>query len=284
MAVVELRGINGPAVRPRRGQNALADVGDAAREGRHVGVGGVRPMHPRGAVGHALQDLIGQVVHQTDQEMTAAHRRIADFQLQDGGGGIVVLQFAQPLRLGRTQPAQRLHLSLKSLRALVEQGADRLPDEQLNQIVVGVITAAALAGENGGADPDLASAVADHPVFQQALVDRAQLLHRQIAVIDPAALLPHRTARQAVNQLGHHRIGQGQTFQQGMGAVVEQAAVVGRHAERSVALADDLEQVLERAVAAPGAGAEDSVRVQMPRDLLADDAQGIVVIARVVDR
>ena len=46
-------------------------------------------------------------------------------------------------------------------RALVEQGADRLPDEQLNQIVVGVITAAALAGENGGADPDLASAVAD---------------------------------------------------------------------------------------------------------------------------
>ena len=110
--------------------------------------------------------------------MPATHRGVADFQFQDGGGRIVVLQFAQALRLGRTQTCQRIHPLPKRIRALVEQRLDRLPNEQLDQIVVSVITTAALASENGGTNLDLAGTVTDHPIFQQAFVDGTQLLHR----------------------------------------------------------------------------------------------------------
>ena len=58
-----------------------------------------------------------------------------------------------------------------------------LLDDQSDQIVRRVVTAGALAGEDVGTDGYIV-AVSDDLVFEQALVDRAELAHAEVAVVD----------------------------------------------------------------------------------------------------
>src|SRR3546814_13408154 len=64
---------------------------------------------------------------------------------------------------------------------------------------------------------------------------------------------------------------------------VEQAAVVGRQADRVVALVDGAEQAAQMLPDARGSGAEHVAAVAAPGDVVAQPAQRIVIVAAVVD-
>src|SRR3546814_2934652 len=71
--------------------------------------------------------------------------------------------------------------------------------------------------------------------------------------------------------------------QQVVGRLVEQAAVVGRQADRVVALVDGAEQAAQMLPDARGSGAEHVAAVAAPGDVVAQPAQRIVIVAAVVD-
>src|SRR3546814_3937290 len=73
------------------------------------------------------------------------------------------------------------------------------------QVVVGVVAAAVLARKGGRAYQQLAVVDLDELLLQQSLVDRAQVLHGQIAVVDEAAAGEVGTARETVDQRGEFR-------------------------------------------------------------------------------
>src|SRR3546814_13557049 len=77
-----------------------------------------------------------------------------------------------------------------------------------------------------------------------------------IAVVDEAAAGEVGTARETVDQRGEFDVAQFDARQQVVGRLVEQAAVVGRQADRVVALVDGAEQAAQMLPDARGSGAE----------------------------
>src|SRR3546814_18707052 len=82
------------------------------------------------------------------------------------------------------------------------------------QVVVGVVAAAVLARKGGRAYQQLAVVDLDELLLQQSLVDRAQVLHGQIAVVDEAAAGEVGTARETVDQRGEFDVAQSDARQQ----------------------------------------------------------------------
>ena len=131
------------------------------------------------------------------------------------------------------------------LHALVRQRTDGLPHDQVNQIVGRVVAARVLAREHVRTDDDV-PAVADDLPFQQSLVDRADLLHAEIPVVDVAASERCPLERQRVDHVSHHRVTQPNARKQGRALPVEQSTVVGRQADGCVTRIDGAAQVVER--------------------------------------
>jgi len=121
-------------------------------------------------------------------------------------------------------------------------------------------------------------------VVEQALVDAAQVRDRQVAVVDPAAQQVLGAARQRVDDRRHHRVGHAGALQQGRAGALEQAAVVGRHADRVVALVDQQKHALQVAPDVVEPGGVDLAGVDAVAHPLAQRAHAVGRVARVAGR
>ena len=74
--------------------------------------------------------------------------------------------------------------------------------------------------------------------FKQPLVDRAELLDPEIPVVDVPPPRAISLERKRINHVGHHRVAQPNTGEQGSAVAVEQPAVVGRQADRGITRID----------------------------------------------
>ena len=74
------------------------------------------------------------------------------------------------------------------VHAQSDQRPDRFLDDQANQIVGRVVAARSFPRKDIRADGDLA-AIADDLLFEQALIDGAELLNAKIAVVDVTAAI-----------------------------------------------------------------------------------------------
>ena len=129
-------------------------------------------------------------------------------------------------------------------------------DDQIDECLGRVEAAAVLAGIGVGSDDDLA-VVADRLLLKQPLVDRAELLHGHVTVVDEVAIfLRVPGVAQVVDDGRDCFVGQADSFQQRRGVGREQAAVVWRKADGWVASVDEREERHQVVVVAGGHGRE----------------------------
>ena len=172
----------------------------------------------------------------------------------------------------------------KRLQPRADQRADRFLENHLDQIVRGVITARTLAGEHIGPHVDSA-VVADDLVFEQAFINRAELLHAQVTIIDIASALVGRLKRQGVNHVGHDRIAQPHSGQQRRALSVEQATVIGRQADTGIALVNSPAQIIDHRPIAAGVCGKGVVAVLAPSHVTPHlVAQAVIIITIVPHR
>ena len=180
VAVVEPVPVDGPVALLRVRQDPVADGLDAADERRDIA------LCQRFRLGHGRDHSVGEIVDQTDQEVPGPHGRVADLQLKNLLGRVERCEPRnRPLALRsvcRHSPGFRL----EGVRARLHERPDRFLDDQPDQVVRRVVAARTLAGEDVGADGHPV-AVGREFVFQQTLVDRAELADAEIAIVDVAA-------------------------------------------------------------------------------------------------
>ena len=82
----ELRLVQDPVGLLRPFEDVQPDPVYALDKGR--GISAVEPFRDRGDVLDQFGDVVGEEVHGGDEEVTAAHGRVEDFQIQDGLGGV----------------------------------------------------------------------------------------------------------------------------------------------------------------------------------------------------
>ena len=128
------------------------------------------------------------MVHEVDQKVARAHGGVANFQFQKFLGRIELLQSADPAILGQLAPGEFRMFCSEIVHAQSDQRPDRFLDDQANQIVGRVVAARSFPRKDIRADGDLA-AIADDLLFEQALIDGAELLNAKIAVVDVAAAI-----------------------------------------------------------------------------------------------
>lgn len=127
-------------------------------------------------------------------------------------------------------------------------------------------------------------AVSDYLVFEELFVDRSELLHAQVAIVDIAAAFGCLVERQRVYDVGHDCVIETHAGQE-LGAVTfEQAAIVRWQTNRAVALVDRAAEVIEDRPVARSGIREGVVAVFALPDIAAHlFAQTVVVIAAVAD-
>ena len=170
--------------------------------------------------------------------MAASHGRVQDLQIQDGLGRVQLEQFGFPLGLW---PAVALELGgfvFECLETLLGQRLQSPFDDQIDEFLGRKEAAAVLAGVRIGTNDDLV-AVTDRLVLKEALIDRAELLHRHIAVVDEASIfLRALDVAQVVDDVSDRFVRQADFFQQRRGCRREQPPVVRRQADGRIALVD----------------------------------------------
>ena len=130
--------------------------------------------------------------------MPAAHGGVANFQFQNLAGGVLRVQCVPVAGVERCFFALFCDVYLEAVHVLGGQQAHRFAQDQAHQVVVRVITARNFAGKAGGLGRDAVDFgfvfvvvcglhLVHQGVVQQALVNAAQMGHRQVAVVDPAA-------------------------------------------------------------------------------------------------
>ena len=139
--------------------------------------------------------------------MTRSHGRITDLEIEQPAGRIEAFQLRQPEPKAPPALAELLRLRGESLEPGAYQRPDRLFENQAHELVRGVVAARVLACKDIQADDDFVP-FARNLVFQETLVDRAELLHAQVAVIDIASPLRRCLERQSVDDVGHDPIAQ----------------------------------------------------------------------------
>src|SRR3984893_10417029 len=230
MAIVELFWVDRPGAFLGIAENPGADVRYRVDQRGFV----IAEGHERLRLGDGGDDLIGQVIDEAYEKVTGPHGGVADFE------------FEQPL--GRIDPGEepnaqvlRLLLRLKLARVDREglhsgrdQRADRFADDQSDKIVRGVVTARSLPGEDVRPDTDV-RAVANDFVFEQAFVDRAELLNAQVAVVDVFAAVRRALEGQSIDDHRPDRVAKAYPGQNTRFVRIEQAAIVGRQSNRPVA-------------------------------------------------
>ena len=226
-----------------------------------------------------LGDVVRQEIHRGDEEVPAAHGRVQDLEVQDSHRRIKLLKLNAPFLFGSAVAFERGSFSCKNIESLVGQRLQGPLDDQINQFLRGIETAAVFAGIRIEANGKVA-VVAHRLALQQPLVDRAKLLHGHVAVVDKVAV----GVAQVVDDGRDGRVGQTHRFQQRRGVGREQPAVVRRQTNGLVAPADELEQRRQVVVIVGGHGRVRVVSRHPVRNVVADGlSQTIVVVARIVD-
>ena len=307
VAVVQLRVGHRPAVGGGVLLDGAANLGNAPQHRALPGAAGLGQVRRPGlgvdafaGAGHGFQHAVGQKVDQRHQKVAAAHGGVANLQLQQlaggvdrGHAGIGVAVERLPLGVGQRGallPAGQALLERGLL--LARQQAHRFAQHQAHQVVVRVIAARYLARKAGGlrhqaVDFGLVLVVVlglhfvHQRVFEQALVNAAQVRDGQVAVVDPAARDFFGAARQRVDDGRHHLVGHVGALQQGRAAAVEQAAVVGGHADGVVALVDQQENALQLQPDMTERARKRRPRVHPVAHVLADAAHAVFGVALV---
>ena len=182
VTVVELLGLDGPALRVGVAKDGVANGVDVLHQRRDI------PLQRALRFGHGGNHPIRQVIHEADQEVTRTHGRIADLEIEQPAGRIEAFQLRQPEPEAPPALAELLRFRGESLEPGAHQRPDRLFENQAHELVRGVVAARALACEDVRADDDLVPFARDL-VLQEALVDRAELLDAQVAVVDVSPTL-----------------------------------------------------------------------------------------------
>ena len=230
MAVVEPRRIDRPALRRRIGEDRF---GESPRSGRRAAIHG-RPAR-RSASAIAVDGAVGQPVHEVDEEMPGAHRRVADPEFEDFLRRVEAGEFRRSRAL-RRRVAERLAAGL-------DKRADRFVYDQTHKVVRRVVAAPVLAHERVGAHADFALLAHQFPLHQP-LVNRAELLHAEFAVVDVAPAVRPAPEGERIDDVGHEGIGEPHPPQQRRARGVEQASIVGGQTDISVAAVDGPAEVV----------------------------------------
>lgn len=247
----------------------MADLLDALDEWRAVGLLFRCPGDGVLDQRDLLEHVVGQEVDQRDQEMAASHRRVADLEGEEAARRVETAELVDALLLGPAVTCQRSGRFAESGVRLVDQRADGLRENAPHQVFRRVVAARCLAGV--GERPQLYLSFGEHRLeLEQALVDRAEVLDREVAEIDPAAAAGAVIAAgESVEEGRKVGVGEARPLEERVAAGLEEAAVVGRQADRRVAFADGGEQVAEVLLVGGGAGAQDVADVDPALDLLA---------------
>ena len=109
---------------------------------------------------------------------------------------------------------------------------------------MGVVTARHFAREAGWTCCQRTLLV-DQRIFQQALVNAAEMRYRQIAIVDAWLVDLLNAARQRINHRRHRRVGHADARQQRRSRTLEKPAVVGGHPDLIVAERNNFEQTVK---------------------------------------
>ena len=119
--------------------------------------------------------------------MAAAHGGVEHFEVERGFGGIQTAQFGDAVGFGACVALQSSGFCLEGSLAFLQQRHKRALDDEIDERLGCVEAAAVLTGVAVGAYDDLAVRGARRFPLEQALVDRAKLLHGHVAIVDKAA-------------------------------------------------------------------------------------------------
>ena len=128
--VGQLGRVDDPLRLPGPAEDVPPDRGDAVDQGRSVLV---EPLRDGRDVLDQVGDVVGEEVDGCDEEVTAAHRRIEDLQVEHRLGRIQLEQLGVPDGLMPVVALELLRLFLESLQALLDQaasGCDRRSDRR----------------------------------------------------------------------------------------------------------------------------------------------------------
>ena len=139
--------------------------------------------------------------------MAAAHRGIDNPQREQRHRGIMLCEFRASQALGLRR--------LKSCNLFGDHGSDGFLDDQRNQRLGCVIGPGTMAGLIVRPRLDaMRLKVWLDTIFEDGFIDRAQLLHRKIAVVDIAQPPIFAAVRERQDDFGQHGIGQTDARQQ----------------------------------------------------------------------
>ena len=263
-------------------QNVLTDSGDAFNQGRCVGA--FQPGRDGRRVFDQFENGVGEVVDSGDEEVAAAHGRVEHFEVERGFGGVETAELGDAVGFGAFVALQSSGFGLEGSLAFLQQRREGALDDEIDERLGRVEAAAVLACVAVGADDDLAVRCAGGFALEQALVDRAKLLHGHITVVDKAAAGLAFSAAKVVDDRGQHGVGEAYLFEHGRGLLREKAAIVGRQADGGVALVDLAAKRGNVVVIVAGDGGKGVAGGDAFVDVVANGfAQAVVVVAAVVD-
>jgi hypothetical protein len=191
---------------------------------------------------HAQQHRVSDPVNHRYEKMAGPHRGIDQFQSQQRLGRIETPQIGDPVRRWPATGLQALGFGLERGAPVCHGGSDGRVQDQSHERGRGVEGPAEFPRRAIAAEDDGTAGIDRNAEIQQPFVDRAQLLHGQIAVVHRSHLGAVLAAGQAVHDARQRRVGQFDRVQQRGFAMIEQAAVIGRQPHRIAALVDRFEQ------------------------------------------
>ena len=196
------------------------------------------PGRPRFRFGHGGDDAVGEVVDEAHQEVPRAHRRVADAKGEDGLGRVQLRQRMRTLCLAEAAGRRLVGPLGEAIEPGLHQRLYRLTQHEADELGRREVAAGRPAHERIRADDDIV-AVPRQLAFEESLVDRAELLHAEVPVVDVPAAGGGPLERQRVDDVGYDAVAQPDRAEQRGPPPVEQPAVVGRQADRRIALVDN---------------------------------------------
>jgi hypothetical protein len=124
--------------------------------------------------------------------------------------------------------AQGFGLGVEGFGAVCDQWFQCFTQDQPDQFVGRVITAAGFTGEEVRANDQPFVGIVAEFEFQQTFVDRPQLLDRKIAVVDVTPLPIDTFKAEKIDYIGHYIVGNSCGGQEWSGIAIEKTTVISR--------------------------------------------------------
>ena len=269
--VIELCLVYGPLALLGVGQDRLTNGINALSQRRNI----ARAIY----FGHCCNDVVGKIIHQTNQKVPRSHCWIANFQIKQFLCWIDLRECLPLKPLAHITARDLLNLLGKSVHTCLHQWLNRLLENQAHESIRRVITPRPLPCKHIRAHHNLAPFAHDL-VFEQPLVNRPQLLNAQVAVID----IPSTLKGKRVNHIGHHLIAQPNLGQKGCTFPIKQAAVIRWQTNRGIPLINGTAKIINsRIIACSGLGEHIISCLTIP-NVIAYPAQTVIIITIITHR